>query len=109
MTSAAFRKLALSFPLAEEHPHFERAAFKVSGKRIFATMLEADGVVNMGLTPEAQHEFCALNEFIYAIPNKWGQKGWTTFEIKHLDADVVRQALETAYSDVMQPKPKRKR
>ena len=109
MTPAAFRKLALSFPSTEEHPHFERAAFKVAGKRIFATMLEADALVNIVLTPDAQTDFCALTEFIYPVPNKWGLKGWTTFEIKNLETDVVRQALSSAYSDVMQPKPKRKR
>jgi predicted DNA-binding protein (MmcQ/YjbR family) len=109
MTPAAFRKLALSFADTEESSHFERSAFKVTGKRIFATMLESAATVNIVLKPEAQQDFLALNEFIYPVPNKWGLKGWTTFEIKHLDADVIRQALASAYSDVMQPKPKRKR
>jgi hypothetical protein len=109
MTPAAFRKLALSFPSTEEHPHFERAAFKVTGKRIFATMLESDSVVNVALTTDAQRDFCTLTEYIYPVPNKWGLKGWTTFEIKHLDVDVVRQALGSAYSEVTQPKPKKKR
>jgi predicted DNA-binding protein (MmcQ/YjbR family) len=109
MTTTAFRKLALSFPSTEEHPHFERAAFKVTGKRIFATMLESAASVNIVLTPDAQHDFCALDEHIYPVPNKWGQNGWTTFEIKNVDAEVIRQALASAYSDVMQPKPKRKR
>ncbi|MGC3948088.1 MAG: MmcQ/YjbR family DNA-binding protein [Chryseolinea sp.] len=109
MTTAAFRKLALSFPTTEEHPHFERAAFKVTGKRIFATMLESDATVNVVLTTDAQREFCAITEYIYPVPNKWGLKGWTTMEIQHLDSDVVRQALSSAYSEVTQPKPKRKR
>lgn len=109
MTPSAFRKLALSFPDTEENPHFERAAFKVTGKRIFATMLERDSTVNIVLRPEAQHDFCALDEHIYPVPNKWGLSGWTTFEIRHVDADVIRQALASAHSDVMQPKPKRKR
>lgn len=109
MTPSAFRKLALSFPDTEEAPHFERSAFKVTGKRIFATMLESAGSVNIVLKPEAQHDFCALDEHIYPVPNKWGQNGWTTFEIKQVDAEVIRQALASAYSDVMQPKPKRKR
>ena len=109
MTTSAFRKLALSFASTEEHPHFERCAFKVTGKRIFATMLESAATVNIMLTPEAQHDFCALDEYIYPVPNKWGLKGATTFEIKHLDPTVVQQALASAYSEVMQPKPKRKR
>lgn len=109
MTTAAFRKMALTFPGTEEAPHFERCAFKVTGKRIFATMLEKDNVVNIVLKPEAQHDFCAMDEAIYPVPNKWGLQGWTTFELKSVDAEVVRQALASAYSDVMQPKPKRRR
>lgn len=109
MTVAAFRKLALSFADTEEAPHFERAAFKVTGKRIFATLLESVSTVNMVLTPDAQQDFCALDEHIYPVPNKWGLKGWTTFEIRNVDADVIQQALNSAYSLVMQPKPKRKR
>ena len=33
------RKLALSFPETDEHPHFERRAFRVK-KKIFATLSE---------------------------------------------------------------------
>lgn len=109
MTTSAFRKLALSFAGSEENPHFERAAFKVTGKRIFATMLEKEASVNILLRPEAQQDFCALDEHIYPVPNKWGASGWTTFEIKHVDGDVIRQALASAYSDIMQLKPKKKR
>jgi len=31
------RKLALSFPETDEHPHFEKSAFRVK-KKIFATL-----------------------------------------------------------------------
>ena len=37
MTQDDIRALALSLPLAEEHPHFDRASFRVKGK-IFATL-----------------------------------------------------------------------
>ncbi|RYF91043.1 MAG: MmcQ/YjbR family DNA-binding protein, partial [Caulobacteraceae bacterium] len=37
MTADDIRALALSLPLAEEQPHFDRASFRVKG-RIFATL-----------------------------------------------------------------------
>ena len=40
MTAKEFKKLALSFEGTIEKPHFERTAFKVIDKRIFATILE---------------------------------------------------------------------
>jgi len=110
MTVAGFKNIVLSFPGTEENPHFERRAFKVTGKRIFATLLEADQTVNIPLRLEEQKAFCSLDKaHIFPVPNKWGLQGWTTFEIKHLDEAIMQEALTSAYSDVMQPKPKRKR
>jgi len=110
MTAAAFKTLALSFPGTLEAPHFERSAFKVTGKRIFATLLESNLTVNVPLRPSEQLAFCGLDEVhIFPVPNKWGLQGWTTFEIRHLEEAVMREALTSAYNDVMLPKPKRKR
>ena len=102
MTNEEFRELALSFPGTEEAPHFERRAFKVTGRRIFATMLEEKESVNIVLKPADQSSFSKLNKkYIYPVPNKWGEHGWTTFEIKHLDHAVLQTALEAAYNDVI--------
>ena len=102
MTTQAFKLLALSFPGTEDKPHFDRIAFKVIKKRIFATLLEPKQSVNIVLTPSAQSEFCALEEpGIYPVPNKWGEKGWTTFELENVPAEVVQAALELAYEAVL--------
>jgi predicted DNA-binding protein (MmcQ/YjbR family) len=108
MTSQQFRDLALSFPGTEENPHFERAAFKVIKKRIFATMHEASKTVNMKLTLADQSAFSKLDKKnIYPLPNKWGENGWTTFEISNAERDVVLAALEAAYQDVLREKKKK--
>lgn len=39
MSIEQFYQMALSFPGVIEHPHFDRTAFKVRDKRIFATLL----------------------------------------------------------------------
>lgn len=108
MTIQQFRDLALSFPGTEENPHFDRAAFKVIKKRIFATMHEASRTVNMKLTVTDQKAFNKLDKKnIYPLPNKWGESGWTTFEIANVEREVVLAALEAAYQDVLKPKTKK--
>jgi predicted DNA-binding protein (MmcQ/YjbR family) len=110
MTAEEFRELALSFPGTEEAPHFERRAFKVTGRRIYTTMLEAKSSVNMVLSKSDQSSYCNLDKkHIYPVPNKWGEHGWTTFEIKHIDRAVIQTALESAYNAVIMEKKKGKR
>lgn len=107
MTPLQFRDLALSFPRAEENPHVDRAAFKVIKKRIYATMHEASNTVNMKLTVADQKVFCKLDKKnIYPVPNKWGEGGWTTFEIAKVSREITLAALEAAYQDVLKEKRK---
>jgi hypothetical protein len=108
MTTAEFRHMALSFPGTEENPHFDRAAFKVINKRIFTTLHETSHTVNVKLSPKEQSTFSAYDKnAIYPIPNKWGQQGWTTFELKKIDPAVMLEALKSAYDDVFKSKSKK--
>lgn len=110
MTTEEFRELVLSFPGTEESPHFDRRAFKVIGRRIYTTMLEAKSSVNMVLSKADQTSFSSLDKkHIYPVPNKWGEHGWTTFEITHLDRAVIQTALESAYNSVILEKKARKK
>lgn len=109
VTPQQFRNLALSFPGTEENLHFDRAAFKVIKKRIFATMHEPSKTVNMKLTVADQKAFCSLDaKSIYPLPNKWGLSGWTTFEIVRMETEVIQAGLETAYHDVVREKTKKR-
>lgn len=109
VTPQQFRDLALSFPGTEENPHFDRAAFKVIKKRIFATMHEASKTVNMKLTVADQKAFCSLDEkSVYPVPNKWGLSGWTTFEIAKVETAVIQAGLEAAYEDAVREKKKKR-
>lgn len=108
MTPAAFKSLALSFPGAEEHPHFERIAFKVSGKRIFATVHEESATANVKLSAIDQSVFCDFGKnAVYPVPNKWGLQGWTTFELKKIPQELMFDALNSAYQAVLKPKVKK--
>jgi predicted DNA-binding protein (MmcQ/YjbR family) len=109
MTANEFRDMALSFPGTEENPHFDRAAFKVIKKRIFATLHEATQTANLKLTPKDQKTFCQYDKkVVFAIPNKWGLQGWTTFELKSIPHELMLDALNAAYADAAKPKATRK-
>ena len=108
MTGDDFRTMALEFAGTETVPHFERVGFKVTKRRMFATYLESDNTANIFLTPDEQATFCRIDEAnIFPVPNKWGEKGATTFRIEHLDASVVREALASAYAETLQPRSRK--
>lgn len=97
MTTDEFRALALAFPGSAEAPHFDCIAFKVAGKRIFASLHEPAGSANLALTPAQQVEFCQMAGGVSPVANKFGARGWTTFALADLPADIIRAALEVAY------------
>jgi len=104
----AFIEMALSFPGTEQKPHFHRIGIKVIGRRMYATYLTENNTANIFLSPDEQKIFCALNgEDIYPVPNKWGEKGATTFELRRVPKEVLMEALHSAYNDIVKQKEKR--
>ena len=95
-----FRKIALSFPDAEELPHFHLPSFRIK-KKIFATY---DGKRNRAcikLSEIDQDVFSAAGKaFIYPVDNKWGRQGWTIIEMQNIRKDIFIDALTTAYCEV---------
>lgn len=105
MGSAEFVEEVLSLPGVVEHAHFERKAFKVEGERIFATLQEASGSANLRLSEVDQSVFCGYGgNTIYAVPNKWGLRGWTTFELPTTPNVLIKDAINTAYQEVFKKK-----
>jgi predicted DNA-binding protein (MmcQ/YjbR family) len=100
---AAFCKIALSLPDTGEAAHFESQAFVVKGK-IFATLNEKPGRATLKLVPEQQEVLIAAEPAIFeAVPNYWGQKGWTWMTLKTADAKTAESALTTAHANVSAP------
>jgi len=101
ISEAAFTEMALSFAGTEQRPHFERTSFRVVGKRMFATYLAKDNTANIFLTVSEQRLFCVTDSTnIYPVPNKWGEKGATTFRLDHVAPELVAEALLSAYNAV---------
>jgi len=102
VTAEQFHTLALSFHGTEQKPHFERTGFAITGRRMFATHLAKDNTANIFLSPNEQAVFCKMdNKHIYPVPNKWGEKGATTFDLNNLSKEYVLEALLSAYNDVL--------
>lgn len=100
ISGAAFADMALSFAGTEQRPHFERTGFRVSGKRMFATYLAKDNTANIFLTVSEQALFCAMDPTnIHPVPNKWGEKGATTFRLDRVARELVMEALLSAYGE----------
>ncbi len=97
--------MALAFPGVETTPHFERTGFRVIGKRMFTTYLAANNTANIFLTPAEQIVFCKMDKVnIYPVPNKWGEKGATTFELNKVAREILQEALISAYNEVVRKK-----
>ena len=98
------RQLALSFPETDEHPHFDRKAFRVK-KKIFATLLEKDKTLNVMLSPVDQSVFCSFDKtIIYPVAGGWGLKGATTINLLKVRKSMLKDALTTAYCKAAPPK-----
>lgn len=99
MTSSDFRRIALSFPGAEEGSHMGAVDFRVGG-RIFATLAAAKlGYGNLMLTPEHQQAFVEEQPEVFVpIAGGWGRNGATHVRLAAANEDLLRGALHTAYN-----------
>lgn len=97
---ATVRQMALSFPETDEHPHFERKAFRVK-KKIFATLSENYMTVSLKLNLVDQSVFCAFDKsVVYPVPGGWGRMGFTLVNLKKVKKTMFADALKTAYCTV---------
>jgi hypothetical protein len=97
-TAADFRRIALSFPQAEESSHMLQPDFRVGG-HIFATLAaEEQGYGNLMLTPELQAQFVAdAPQIFLPIPGGWGRMGSTHIVLAAANEDTLHDALQVAY------------
>jgi len=105
VTADIFINMSLSFDGTAQRPHFDRTGFSVPGKRMFATYLPRNNTANIFLTTTEQRLFCEMDaENIYPVPNKWGEKGATTFELSKVPKEIVMEALISAYNGIVKRK-----
>ena len=108
VTVDAFRKIALSFSGTTEEPHFEKTSFRVN-KKIFATLSIENQVAVVKLSAIDQSVFCSFdNSVIFPVNNKWGAHGWTSINLKKVKKEMLKDALATAYQEILKPKDRLK-
>ncbi len=91
------RAFALSLPGTEEYDHFGKPAFRAN-KHTFATLWVPEQRVMVKLSLIDQSVFSAFDpEVVYPVPNKWGLKGCTFFELTKVRQDIIEDALTTAW------------
>lgn len=98
MTSADFRRIALSLEGAEEASHMGSVDFRVGG-RIFATLAaEREGFGNLMLTAEQQAMFVTDRPDVFLpIKGGWGRMGMTHLRLAAADMAVMEGALRAAW------------
>lgn len=98
MTSADFRRIALSLPKAVEGSHFNQPDFRVGGK-IFATLaLESQGYGVLLLSPEDQVGMVQDEPKVFSpVPGGWGRKGSTRVCLDLVAPDILEAALKAAW------------
>ena len=109
ITVSQFTEMALSFPGVIAAPHFERTAFKIINKKIFATLHEPSRTANLMFSLVDQSVYGLINkEAIYPVKNKWGLQGATTFELDKVDSSIVLDALDAAYHSALKSSNKKR-
>jgi hypothetical protein len=98
VTANDFRRVALSFPEAEEHAHMSHPDFRVGGK-IFATLGYPDksrGMVK--LSPEQQHYFLKDYPDVFVpVKGTWGRRGATSVYLKAASKEMLSRAISAAW------------
>ena len=99
-------RLALAFPGATQHPHFDRLAFKA--RVTFATLAPDRLSVHLKLSPDEQALKCEVAPDAFApLPNAWGAQGWTVARLDRLSVAELAAALALAHAHAA-GKPKRR-
>jgi hypothetical protein len=107
-TGKDLRRIALSLEGTLEAPHFDRSAFKVA--RIYVTLDAEERSANFKFAPDEPEFKCMMAPEGFApLPNKWGQKGWTSAKLAKRGKAELRAALEMAWAHGAANPAKRKR
>ncbi|MBX3480179.1 MAG: MmcQ/YjbR family DNA-binding protein [Caulobacter sp.] len=100
MTVNDIRALALSLPLAEEQPHFDRASFRVKGK-IFATLPPEGERLVLKLPPMVKESLRQSDpDAVIPLPGAWDRGGWTQLAIGSIESAMLSDLIRLAWRQV---------
>jgi hypothetical protein len=101
MTEAQAKKLALSYPGAEETPHFDRQRYKAAGKRGVTFCTIGGGTLNIKIEPRARL-YALLKEQpdIFIDLGGWMRLGFIGIRLSKIKAPYLRSLLTEAWKRV---------
>ena len=95
------RQLAMWFPDTTEEPHFDKISFRVK-KKIFATFDEKNNRAVVKLSLQDQSLFCTFDKTVmHPVNGTWGGQGWTIIELDKVKRAMLKDALKSAYQNVL--------
>jgi hypothetical protein len=98
MTHDDIAAIALALPGTTESAHFGKRDFR--GPKVFMS-LPAETTANLNLKPDQQLMLSGLYPGeLTALPNKWGQRGWTTLHLDRCNETTAKMAVEMAWRNV---------
>lgn len=98
ITEKTARKIALSFPEAEEKGHFGEPSFRVRNK-IFLTIYREDNLATVKLPLDYQ-KMLAENEPDIFFIGGWAHQGWTRIRMKNIDKDHFQHVVTASWKNV---------
>ena len=103
------RQMALSLPGAYEQDHFGIPSFRVND-RIFSTLWIPEQRMMVKLPLPDQDIFSLFNKnIIYPVPNKFGLKGATFFELETVPREMLEDALQISWNTIISKTKKKSR
>jgi hypothetical protein len=89
------RRLALSLPLAEEHPHARHPSFLVRGE-VFVTLWPASRRAVLKLSGDEQEFLRQAQPRVFKVTAA-GNQGWTRIELQRVDPWLFEELLIAAW------------
>jgi hypothetical protein len=109
LTVSEAREILLSYPSANDKPHMDRKAYRAGG-RIFATLRDGDGQLNVMLPLDYQEMMCDSDPGVFSpVPGGWGPLGWTRVDISAAGANHLRSALDIAVKASLENRRQKRR
>jgi hypothetical protein len=96
MRAAAFRRLALGFPGAEEIETWDTATFRVR-RKIFAMFSDNERDAWMKSTGDEQAALVEMRPETFFVPPYVGPTGWIGARVSKLEAQEARELLTEAW------------
>lgn len=108
ISPTTFSKTANSFDQVSEEPHFHKTSFRVKGK-IFATLDQLTNQATLKLAVADQSVYCLIQPaFAGPATGAWGKQGWTLMDLRKAPKQLVIEALNKAYAQVVPKKTTQK-